>query len=125
MFLDTLGGYLRLPSIAGDAIVFVTDDDMWSVPAEGGQARRLTADLLGIGRPVLSPDGRLVAFTSEVQGQSDVYVVPAAGGVARRLTWLGAAGPRLMRLDSPTKVLAWAPAAGSCSPATPANLSRA
>ena len=109
MVPDTLGGYLRLPSIAGDVIVFVTDDDMWSVPAEGGQARRLTADLVGIGRPVLSGDGRFVALTSELQGQPDVYVVPAAGGVARRLTWLGAAGPRLMRLDSPTKVLAWDP----------------
>ena len=107
MVPDTLGGYLRLPSIAGDVIVFVTDDDMWSVPAAGGQARRLTADLLGIGRPVLSGDGRFVAFTSEAQGQPDLYVVPAAGGVARRLTWLGAAGAKLMRLDSPTKVLAW------------------
>jgi tricorn protease len=106
---DTVAGYLRLPSISGDVIVFVTEDDLWSVPAAGGQARRLTADLLGIGRPVLSPDGRLVAFTSELQGQPDVYVVPATGGSARRLTWLGAAGSRLTRLDSPTKVLAWAP----------------
>jgi tricorn protease len=109
MVPDTLAGYLRLPSISGHAVVFVTEDDLWSVPATGGQARRLTADLLGIGRPVLSPDGRHVAFTSEIQGQPDVYVVPATGGSARRLTWLGASGHRLSKLDSPTRVLTWAP----------------
>ena len=109
MVPDTLDGYLRLPSISGDLIVFVTEDDLWSAPAEGGQARRLTADLLGIGHPVLSRDGNLVAFSSELQGQPDIYVVPTAGGIARRLTWLGAPGTRLMRLDSPTKVLTWAP----------------
>ncbi|HXW80389.1 MAG TPA: PDZ domain-containing protein [Acidimicrobiales bacterium] len=109
MVSDTLAGYLRLASISGDTMAFVTEDDLWSVPAEGGQARRLTADLLGIGHPVVSPDGKLVAFTSELQGQPDVYLVLTAGGVARRLTWLGAPGARLTRLDSPTKVLTWAP----------------
>ena len=42
-------GYLRSPSIAGDTIVFITDDDLWSVSAEGGPARRvISLDLLGI-----------------------------------------------------------------------------
>ena len=55
-------------------MVFVTEDDLWSVPVAGGQARRLTADLLGIGRPVLSPDALSIAFTSDAQGRADVYV---------------------------------------------------
>ena len=39
------------------------------------------------GNPVFSPDGSLVAFTGEYDGNPDVYVVPAAGGVPRRLTY--------------------------------------
>ncbi len=101
-------GYLRLPTIAGATVVFVTEDDLWSVPAAGGPARRLTADLLGAGRPALSPDARLLAFTSDAQGRADVYVMPAAGGMARRLTWLGGPPPRPGG-GSPTRVLGWAP----------------
>ena len=101
-------GYLRFPTIAQATVVFVTEDDLWSVPVAGGQARRLTADLLGIGRPVLSPDALSIAFTSDAQGRADVYVMPAAGGMARRLTWLGGPPPRPGGATS-TKVLAWAP----------------
>ena len=37
--------YFRHPSIRGDAILFVTDDDLWQVGDGGGIARRLTAGL--------------------------------------------------------------------------------
>ncbi|GIW11968.1 MAG: hypothetical protein KatS3mg061_3025 [Dehalococcoidia bacterium] len=36
-------GYLRFPTIAGDWIAFVAEDDLWLVPAQG--------------RPRLPPDG--------------------------------------------------------------------
>ena len=32
-------GYFRYPTIAGDTIVFVSEDDLWAVPAEGGGPR--------------------------------------------------------------------------------------
>ena len=100
-------GYLRSPSIGGDTVVFVTEDDLWSVPAEGGRARRLTADLLRIAAPVISPDARLVAFTSVAQGNAEIHLVPASGGMARRLTWLGAAIP--MGHGANPKALGWMP----------------
>ncbi len=100
-------GYLRSPSIGGDTVVFVTEDDLWSVPAEGGRARRLTADLLRIAAPVVSPDARMVAFTSVAQGNAEVYVVPVSGGTARRLTWLGAASSLGANVNP--KALSWMP----------------
>jgi tricorn protease len=83
-------GYLRHPSLRGDTIAFVTEDDLWSVPAAGGVARRLTANLSEVSHPALSPDGRFVAFTSREEGHPEVYCMPAAGGPAQRLTFLGA-----------------------------------
>ena len=78
---------LRNPDIHGDQIVFTYAGDLWSVPARGGEARRLTAAPGRISQPKFSPDGRTVAFTGNYDGNPDVYVVPAAGGEPARLTW--------------------------------------
>ena len=82
-------GYLRQPTLGGGTIAFVTDDDLWSVDARGGVARRLTAGLSEPSTPCLSADGRWLAFAGRDEQHPEVYVMPAAGGPARRLTWLG------------------------------------
>ncbi len=78
---------LRFPDIRGDTVVFVHAEDVWSVPAEGGTACRLTLDEGEERYPKLSPDGKLIAFTGELDGNPDVYVMQADGSNVRRLTF--------------------------------------
>ncbi|HVA28183.1 MAG TPA: hypothetical protein VNF68_08390, partial [Candidatus Baltobacteraceae bacterium] len=82
-------GYYRYPTIAGDRIVFVCEDDLWSVPAAGGTATRLTISFGTCATPRLSPDGTSIAFVSNDEGGPEVYVMPASGGKPKRLTFLG------------------------------------
>ncbi len=94
-----LNGYYRYPTIHRNTVVFVCEDDLWSVPAKGGIARRLTANLGMVSHPALSPDGERLAFIGREDGESEVYVMPADGGPATRLTYLG----------GNTAVLGWTP----------------
>ena len=82
---------LQRPALNQTHVVFVFAGDLWSVPRAGGEAQRLTSSLGGEANPVFSPDGSLLAFTGEYDGNVDVFVIPAAGGVPRRLTWHPAA----------------------------------
>jgi tricorn protease len=78
---------LRFPTVNKTQIVFTYADDLWAVSREGGDAHRLTSGPGIEALPYFSPDGSLIAFTGEYDGNRDVYVVPAAGGVPRRLTY--------------------------------------
>ena len=84
-----MSGYYRSPTICQDTIVFVCEDDLWTVPVEGGVARRLTSNLGAAGSPRLSPDGEQLAFAGREEGPSEVYIMPALGGEAKRLTYQG------------------------------------
>jgi tricorn protease len=82
-------GYLRQPTLHDETIVFVCDDDLWSVSASGGVARRLTAGLGEPATPAISSDGKWIAFAGRDEQHPEVYLMPAEGGPARRMTWLG------------------------------------
>ena len=92
-------GYYRFPTIHQDTIVFVSEDDLWSVARQGGVARRLTSNLGEINYPALSPDGAWLAFVGRDEGAPEVYLMPAAGGSARRMTYL----------NHTCQVLGWTP----------------
>ena len=84
-----MSGYYRFPTICQDTIVFVCEDDLWTVPIGGGIARRLTSNLGAASSPRLSPNGERLAFAGSEEGPSEVYVMPALGGEAKRLTYQG------------------------------------
>ena len=71
----------------GETIYFSYDGDIFSVPAKGGLAMRLVSLGGNEGNPKVSPCGKFIAFSSDIQGNNDVYVVPVAGGEVKRLTW--------------------------------------
>ncbi|MCB0161293.1 MAG: PD40 domain-containing protein, partial [Caldilineaceae bacterium] len=81
-------GYYRYPTIHDDTVVFVSEDDLWSVARTGGIARRLTSNLGAVTYPALSPDGTQLAFVGTEEGEPEIYLMPAGGGAATRLTYM-------------------------------------
>ncbi len=78
---------LSQPAISKTHIAFVYAGDLWVANLEGKEVRRLTTDSGIESNPAFSPDGTLIAFNAQYEGNTDVYVVPVAGGVPMRLTW--------------------------------------
>ena len=82
-------GYYRHPTIRGDQIAFVCEDDLWIVSDQGGAAHRLTANPGMVTFPKFSPDGEWIAFTGRDDGPTEIYAIPSAGGAPLRLSWFG------------------------------------
>ena len=74
------------PDISGDRIVFVHADALWTAPSAGGEAGRLVTGTGSIRYPKFSPDGRRIAFSENIDGNTDLYVVDVEDPVRRRIT---------------------------------------
>jgi len=71
----------------GSTIAFASGGDIWEVPARGGDARLLVSHPAADSRPMYSPDGTRLAFTSTRTGNGDVYVLTLSTGELSRLTF--------------------------------------
>ena len=81
--------YFSEPTLSPDRgeIAFVSGGDIWTAPAGGGEARLLVSHQATEFRPVYSPDGRRLAFTSNRTGNGDVYVLAFDSGDLQRMTF--------------------------------------
>lgn len=78
---------LRDPALSAQNLAFVYAGDIYVANRDGSQPRRLTSHAADERDPVFSPDGSMIAFTGNYDGNTDVYVIPTAGGQPKRLTW--------------------------------------
>ena len=88
--LPTSGGTTVLPqrpALSKTNIVFTWAGDLWVVPRQGGEARRLTTAPGIETNAIFSPDGETVVFTGSYDGNSDLFSVPVSGGEPKRLTY--------------------------------------
>ncbi|PSQ67675.1 MAG: peptidase S41, partial [Bacteroidetes bacterium QH_1_61_8] len=80
--------FMRHPAVHpdGERIAFSYQGDLWTVPADGGRAERLTIHEAYDGQPRWRPDGSQIAFTSDRYGNDDLFVMEGGGSTPSRLT---------------------------------------
>lgn len=82
---------MRFADIHRDQIVFTYEGDLWLAWVSGGEAQRLTRSEGVEQFAKFSPDGKMIAFSASIDGDTDVYVMPTGGGSPVRLTYHPAA----------------------------------
>ncbi|HLN22000.1 MAG TPA: S41 family peptidase [Bacteroidales bacterium] len=100
---------LRFPDINNNLVAFVYAGDIWTVDADGGEAKHITTHEGFELFPKISPDGRWIAFSAEYSGSRQIYVIPSNGGVPRQLTWYNSIGVMPPRGGYDNVVLDWTP----------------
>jgi len=70
----------------GDTLVFDLLGDIWSMPARGGMATRLTQGPAWDSQPSFSPDGSRIAYASDAGGNLNVWTMAADGSDRTQLT---------------------------------------
>lgn len=70
----------------GSTIAFTYKGDIFTVSAKGGQALQITSNSAYDAKPMWTPDGKSIVFTSNREGSDDIFITSALGGTPRRLT---------------------------------------
>jgi Tol biopolymer transport system component/C-terminal processing protease CtpA/Prc len=80
--------WMRYPSISPDGrqIAFSYKGDIYTVLADGGEARPVVMHVNYDYMPIWSPDSKNIAFASNRYGNFDIFITPAKGGIPNRLT---------------------------------------
>ena len=80
---------IQFPAISpdGSTIVFSWQNDLWSVPRNGGMATRLTVHAAVDSRPVWFRDGSRLAFASGRYGSLDIFTMRPDGTELHRVTY--------------------------------------
>jgi len=102
---------LRFPAVHGNQLVFTYAGDLYTVATRGGVARKLTSHEGFEMFAHFSPDGKMLAFTAQYDGNTEVYVMPAEGGVPKRLTYTATLGRDDIsdRMGPNNIVMGWTP----------------
>jgi tricorn protease len=79
--------FMKDPAISpdGNTVCFSYSDDLWTVPYEGGDAKRLTSVIGSDNTPDYSPNGKLIAFNSNREGYGGIFVMSSEGGPAKKV----------------------------------------
>ena len=70
----------------GRTLVIDLQGSLWTLPASGGPARRISDEFLDARQPAWAPDNRRVAFQGYADGVWHIYVINADGSGLRALT---------------------------------------
>ena len=70
----------------GESIVFAAHGRIWTVPIEGGTAHQLTTGPGYHSQPDVSPDGRYLAYSVDLDLNLDIYVLDRETGRSERIT---------------------------------------
>ena len=70
----------------GRTIAFDLLGDIYTMPIAGGTPRRITSGLAFDMQPRFSPNGQMIAFTSDRGGGDNIWVMNADGTGARQIT---------------------------------------
>ena len=80
--------WMRYPTISpdGTTIAFTYKGSIYTVPATGGTATRITPTDNYDRPPVWSPDSKSLAYASDRYGNFDIFTISAKGGSPKRVT---------------------------------------
>lgn len=70
----------------GRTLAIDLQGSIWTLPATGGSAKRITDEYNDARQPVWSPDGKRIAFQGYREGGYDIWVVAPDGSGLRNLT---------------------------------------
>ncbi len=70
----------------GKTIIFELLGQLYALPIEGGEAKRITSGMAFDSQPRFSPDGKMIAFLSDRDGAENVWIANRDGSEPKQLS---------------------------------------